>query len=77
MGTREVKRKMRLQTLKSIKQHGWKWKNPPKDEGLRKAWRYIFDIPDHVPDTQLIRFIFAKEGRPEWSQTPTLKHLRT
>ncbi len=71
------KNKLRLQALGNIKKYGWKWKNPPQDEGLRKAWRYIWNIPDHIADVQLIRYIMAKEGGPKWSTTPIPKHSST
>ncbi len=39
--------------------------------------RVLFDVPDHIPDVQIDKYIMEKEGELKWIKTQILKHFST
>ncbi len=55
MGHKETKMSMKIRALHHINQ--WGWSKMHRNSGIIKAYRYIFDMPDHVPNSQMKRWI--------------------
>lgn len=60
MSRKDKKTKLRAQVVNNIKRFGWK--SFYRDDGLKKAYRYVYNIPDHIPDRQVQKWMEEVEG---------------
>ncbi len=60
MGNREVKAKLRIQVFNNIERFGWSLSKRLETTNIKENYRYIFEIPDHIPDSQMIRWMNKK-----------------
>ncbi len=57
MGNREVRTRLKIQVFVNLEKYGWDLDKRLYSNTVRDNYRYIFEIPDHVPDAQMIRWI--------------------
>ncbi len=57
MGNREVRTRLKIQVFANLEKYGWDLDRRLYDATTRDNYRYIFEIPDHIPDSQMIRWI--------------------
>ncbi len=61
MGKRVVNARLKGQAISNIEKWGWDRVN--EDPNLGKAYRYIFSIPEHVPNSQIERWVRESQKR--------------